>query len=222
MLRCPRGVAGGSSPRSPCGIGDYVMPEVAEQPTPSAERTAASGRPGWNVVATALEESFRDARELLRRWGPVKGTPYYNVLVMTVEDPLQFLADFAAAVAENPGYLNFVSHLFSAQRSFDFTDAGEFEARAREIALGWTGDLAGKRFHVRMRRRGFKGTLSTPKEERFLDEALLQALDAAGTPGRVGFEAPDAIVQIETVDGRAGLSLWSAADVRRYPFLGVD
>ena len=198
------------------------MPEVAEQPTSSAQRSAAAGRADWNVVATALEDSFRDARELLRRWGPVKGTPYYNVLVMTVEDPLRFLADFAAAVAENPGYLNFVSHLFPAQRSFDFADAGEFEARAREIALGWTGDLAGKSFHVRMRRRGFKGTLSTPKEERFLDEALLQALDAAGTPGRIGFEAPDAIIQIETVDGRAGLSLWSAADLRRYPFLGVN
>jgi len=195
------------------------MPEVTEQPTPFV---AASGRSGWNVVATALEDSFRDARELLRRWGPVRGTPYYNVLVMTVDDPLRFLAEFAAAVAETPGYLNFVSHLFPAQRSFDFADAGEFEARAREIALGWTGELAGKSFHVRMRRRGFKGTLSTPKEERFLDDALLQALEAAGNPGRIRFEAPDAVIQIETVDGRAGLSLWSAADLRHYPFLGAD
>jgi hypothetical protein len=73
-----------------------------------------------------------------------------------------------------------------------------------------------------MHRRGFKGVLSTPKEERFLDDVLLDALEAAGKPGRIGFEEPDAIVQIETVDGRAGLSLWSAAELRRYPFLGVS
>jgi len=42
--------------------------------------------------------------------------------------------------------------------------------------------LAGKSFHVRLHRRGFKGRLSTAKEERFLDEALLDALDVLGHP----------------------------------------
>lgn len=198
------------------------MSDATERPLPETRRAAASGKEGWNVLATALEDSFRDACELLRRWGPVKRTAYYNVLVMTVDDPLHFLADFAGAVAENPGYLNFVSHLFPAQRTVDFADAAEFERCVREVALGWVPDLVGKRFHVRMHRRGFKGVLSTPKEERFLDDVLLDALEATGKPGRIGFEAPDAIIQIETVDGRAGLSLWSAADLRRYPFLGVS
>jgi hypothetical protein len=30
------------------------------------------------------------------------------------------------------------------------------------------------------------------------------------------------ILQIETIDGRAGLSLWRREDLRRYPFLGVS
>ena len=82
--------------------------------------------------------------------------------------------------------------------------------------------LKGKSFHVRLHRRGFKGTLSTPKEERFLDEALLDALEAEGAPGHIAFTDPDAILQIETIDGRAGLSLWQREDLQRYPFLGAE
>jgi tRNA(Ser,Leu) C12 N-acetylase TAN1 len=75
---------------------------------------------------------------------------------------------------------------------------------------------------VRLHRRGFKGRLSTPEEERFLDDALLEALQAAGTPCSLSFDDPDAIIQIETVGNRAGLSLWTREDLARYPFLRVD
>lgn len=197
------------------------MPLAATRSTPEQGRHVTVGKANWNVVVTALEDSFRDAYRLLQRWGSVRRTPYFNVLVMAVEDPIHLLRDFAAAVAENPGYLNFVSHLFPAQRTIDFADAGDFEVRAREVVVGWLPDLAGKTFHVRLHRRGLKGILSTPKEERFLDDALLEGLKAAEIPSRIGFDAPDAVIQIETIDGRAGLSLWTAHDLRRYPFLGV-
>jgi tRNA(Ser,Leu) C12 N-acetylase TAN1 len=82
--------------------------------------------------------------------------------------------------------------------------------------------LAGKSFHVRLHRRGLKGTLSTPREERFLDETLLDALESLGAPSRITFTDPDAILQIETIDGRAGVSLWQREDLQRYPFLGVS
>lgn len=146
-------------------------------------------------------------------------TDYYNVLGMKVADPGAFLADFAASVAVQPGLLNLVSHVVPAQRTFDFATGEEFEDRARGVALGWAPRLGGKRFHVRLHRRGFKGALSTPKEERFLDEALLAALPE---PGRIDFADPDAVLQIETIDGRAGMSLWTRDELRRYPFLGAD
>jgi hypothetical protein len=80
--------------------------------------------------------------------------------------------------------------------------------------------LAGTSFYVRLHWRGFKGRLSTPKEQRFLDEALLDAWDALGRPGRISFADPDALLQIETIDGRAGVSLRRREDLRRDPFLG--
>jgi hypothetical protein len=96
-----------------------------------------------------------------------------------------------------------------------------FKAKARDIAVLWAPMLKGKSSPVRLHRRGFKGTLSTPKEEHFLDEALLDALEAEGAPGHIAFTGPAAIPRIETIDGRAGISLWRRQDLQRYPFLGV-
>ena len=176
----------------------------------------------WNVVVTLPEQTFREARRMLNRWGRVARTDFHNVLVMRVTDPKAFLADFAATVAETPGLLNLVSHVVPAQRAFSFDSSEEFEREAREIALRWLPDLAGSSFYVRLHRRGFKGIIATQPEERFLDEALLTALATAGTPGRISFDDADRVIQIETVDGRAGMSLWTREDLRRFPFLGVD
>jgi tRNA(Ser,Leu) C12 N-acetylase TAN1 len=176
----------------------------------------------WNIIVTLPEQTFREARNLLRRWGKVRRTHYYNVLSATVPDPMEFLRDFGASVEASPGLLNFVSHVMPAQRTFNFDSAAEFENRARDIALSWLPLLVAASFHVRLHRRGFKGTLSTPDEERFLDAALLSALAAAGTPGQIEFDDPDRIIQIETVDGRAGMSIWAREELRRFPFLGCD
>lgn len=182
----------------------------------------ASQRTDWNVLVTLPEDTFREARRMLSRWGRVAPTGYYNVLVMHVADPGAFLAGFAAAVAETPGLLNFVSHVVPAQKTFLFDSSEAFEREARTIALGWLPDLAGTSFYVRLHRRGFKGIISTQPEERFLDAVLLTALADAGTPGRIRFADPDKVIQIETVDGRAGMSLWTREDLRRFPFIGVD
>lgn len=188
--------------------------------SPHADVTAASSTAAaadWNVVVTLAEQSFREAVRLLGRWGKVRRTAYYNVLGMKVGNPDTFLVDFASAVAASPGFLNFISHVVPSRQTFNFGTAEEFEARARAIALSWAPSLSGKSFHVRLHRRGFKGILSTPREERFLDEALLAVNRGAS---RIDFTDPDAVIQIETIDGRAGMSLWTRDERRRYPFLG--
>jgi hypothetical protein len=74
---------------------------------------------------------------------------------------------------------------------------------------------------VRLRRRGLKGIISTPEEERFLDKVLLKALAAAGNPGRIRFDDPDYVLLIETVAGSGGAALWTGEDLKRHPFLGA-
>jgi tRNA(Ser,Leu) C12 N-acetylase TAN1 len=132
------------------------------------------------------------------------------------------LEQFAARVQETPGVLNDLSRVVPCESCFDYESAEAFESKAREVALAWVPALARSAFHVRMHRRGFRGRLSSQDEERFLDSVLLAALEDAGTPGRVTFDDPDAIVAIETVGQRAGMSFWRRDDLERYPFLRLD
>ena len=73
-----------------------------------------------------------------------------------------------------------------------------------------------------MHRRGFKGRISSQQEERLLDDAILDSLSAAGTPARITFDDPDAVIDVETVGNQAGASLWTREELNRYPFLGVN
>jgi tRNA(Ser,Leu) C12 N-acetylase TAN1 len=88
--------------------------------------------------------------------------------------------------------------------------------------LRLTPKLAGKSFHVRVHRRGFRRQLSARNEEQQLGAVLFEALEAAGSPATVTFGDPDAIVVIETVGERAGVSLFSREDMQRCPFLRFD
>jgi tRNA(Ser,Leu) C12 N-acetylase TAN1 len=177
---------------------------------------------GHNVVVSVHDRGYKRARELLEPYGRIHKTDYYNVLAMTVEDTGTFLDRLGKLTDVVPEVLEVISRAVPAQTSFAFQSAEEFEAQAREAALAWAPELAGKSFHVRLHRRGFKGRLSSHDEERFLDAALLQALEAAGTPGRIAFEDPDAVIDVETLGNWAGLSLWTRAELARYPFLKVD
>lgn len=189
--------------------------------TGSVPANARSNVPDWNVIVTLAEPTFRIARRLLSRWGRLRPTEYHNVAVMTVSDTRAFLEEFGAAVEESPGILNAMSHVVPFEHVFIFKDAPEFEAKSREIALSYAPRLAGKSFHVRLHRRGLKGIISTPGEERFLDDVLLGALASAGNPGRIRFDDPDYVLLIETLGGTGGMALWTHEDLKRYPFFGV-
>ncbi len=141
---------------------------------------------------------------------------------MKVDDIHRLLEELRARVAEDSSILAAVARVAPAVRCFDFRSHDDFEARAREAALAWVPELAHRAFHVRLHRRGLKEQLPHPEEERFLDDALLEALERAGTPGRIRFEDPDAILAVETVGHRAGLALWTREDLERYPFLQPD
>lgn len=181
-----------------------------------------SAQPDWNVVVTVHEEGFKPAKRVLREAGPISTTDYHDVLVMKVADLGIFTNWLAERVAEQPGLLNDISRVVPAAQVFHFHDAEEFARKARQAVLGFVPALAGKSFHVRMHRRGFRHQLSAQEEERRIGAAIFEALEAAGTPAKVAFDDPDAIVVIETVGPRAGISLFTREDMQRCPFLRFD
>jgi tRNA(Ser,Leu) C12 N-acetylase TAN1 len=189
------------------------------------DETASQLRPetrDWNVIVSVEPRRFRVAREVLRDLGRVSRTPFYNILALKVADIPALLTTLREWQSLNPQILSCVSRIAPAIETFTFSTKEEFEEKARTSALKFASQLAHKRFYVRIRRRGHKELLSSHDEERLVDNALLAALLAAGTPGRIAFEDPDAVIAIDTVGDWAGLALWTRQDLEQYPFLKVD
>lgn len=176
----------------------------------------------WNVVVSVRQHGFRRACDLLGMLGPVSRTEFFNVLVMRVDDIPAFLDALQALLLEHADAREAIARAIPATRTFLFQSPEEFEAEACKAVTDWLPALEGRAFHVRMHRRGFRGRLSSQAEERFLDGYLLASMEQRGSPGHIAFEDPDAVVAVETVGQRAGLSLWHRDELRKYPFLAVD
>jgi tRNA(Ser,Leu) C12 N-acetylase TAN1 len=176
----------------------------------------------WNVVVTVQNEGYHRARKLLERFGTVAETDFFNVLLMRVTDHREFLEQLREEGEREPGALCALARVVPVLQSFSFQTPAEFEEKARQAVSAWLPPLQGKSFHVRMHRRGFKGRISGMEEEKFLDSYLLEALETIGAQGRITFDDPDAIIAVETVGPRAGLSLWTREELQRYPLLQLD
>jgi len=176
----------------------------------------------WNVVISVRERGFRPAFELLEELGPVAKTDFYNILVMKVDNIRNFLETLREWVKEDTHILSLISRVMPVIQTFNFQSAEEFEEKATEAASKWVSMLADRSFHVRMHRRGFKEKMASNEEERFLDDFFLNALKKEGIEGNISFQNPDAIVVVETVGSRAGMSIWTREDLDRYPFLRLD
>jgi tRNA(Ser,Leu) C12 N-acetylase TAN1 len=141
---------------------------------------------------------------------------------MHVEDIKVFLEEIRQAIEKDASIIESISRIVPVTVSFLFQSPEQFESLVLQSVQTWLHELEGKSFHVRMHRRGFKGRLSSVKEEQFLDHFILENTLADGHPARISFENPDIIVAVETVGQRAGLSVWKIEDIERYPFLKLD
>lgn len=175
----------------------------------------------WNVVVSVRNRAYTQARRLLAQLGEVGGTDYYNVLVLRVDDITQTMNVLRVWCETNPEILTWLGHFLPMTVTFNFQSPAEFEAKGRQAARQWLGQLAGKRFHVRVERRGFRQRIDSADVERLLGAALIAALEQTGASAQVAFRDADAVLLVETVGQRAGLALWTRADIERYPFLGL-
>jgi tRNA(Ser,Leu) C12 N-acetylase TAN1 len=176
----------------------------------------------WNVVISIYQDGFREARRVLQQLGPVERTPYHNVLVMHVDDPTALLEAVERKTEEIPALYDSISRVAPAARTFEFSSIEEFKSKAQSILLESLPRLAGHSFHVRLHRRGQHHDLRSPEVEHFLDDVVLDACKATGTPARLAFTDPDAVVAIDTVDDRAGVGVWMREDLEHHRLLRPD
>lgn len=174
----------------------------------------------WNVVVTTRDEGFERAERELRDLGAVERTGFFNVLVMRVDDPEAFVREISERATLIPDLMDRgISRVAPARRTVSFQDAEEFEERAGAAVRELAGSVAGRSFYVRVHRRGFRDSLSSHEEERVLAEEIFDALEERGESAEVDFDDPDAVVTVEIVGPRAGISVWSRDELERYPFL---
>ncbi len=176
----------------------------------------------WNVVITVFQDGFRHALRALRKLGEVDHGHFHNVLGMKVDDPMALLQALEQQIALEPALFDAISRVAPAMRTFEFHSVEEFKEKAKAAVLGWAPTLAGRSFHVRLHRRGFKHELESPQAEKYLGEALLDALAKQGTPGSISLSDPDMVISIDTVDHRAGLAIFSREDLALHPLLRPD
>ena len=176
----------------------------------------------WNVLVNVHEHSFSRTYLLFEKLGKVYQGDFENVLLMKVENISQFLETFDAKLKADPSLLEFISKITPVTSTFSFQSSSEFEDKAKQIVLEWLPNLTGKKFHVTMHRRGFKDLISSHHEEYFLDQFILDELDKIGETGKIRYEDPDAIIDVETVSQQAGLSCWTREDLQKYPWLKLD
>ncbi len=176
----------------------------------------------WNLVATTAEGKFTQALKFLAPFGIVKTTSYYNVVMMHVHDTPELMTRLAKEWQTQDGRLLLLKRVVPVTHTFNFSDRAMFVRRAQEVTMDWTPRLTGHTFHVRMHRRGFKDQLSSVEEEQILNTAIIDATGKAGNRAAVSFDDPDAVIAVETIGNKAGMSLWFREDLRRYPFLHID
>ena len=176
----------------------------------------------WNVVVSVYQEGYRRVLRALRAFGPAEPSPYYNVLLVKADQPLALLDAIENRTEESTALYDAISRVAPAMRCFEFDSTAALVEKAKPVLAEWMPKLAGRSFHVRLHRRGGAHDLSTQDAERRLDDFILEAAAQAGTPAKVSFTDPDAVIAIDTIDGRAGAALWTREDLARHRLLRPD
>ncbi len=79
---------------------------------------------GWNAVIRVYQGGFRRAMRALKECGPVERSPYHNVFVMRVEDPIALREAIERKTDTNTALYDAISRVAPAMRTIDFHRRG--------------------------------------------------------------------------------------------------
>ena len=160
----------------------------------------------WNILATAKLRQERSLLRLLSHYGEFKGSGFRDVVLGRVGDVEAFLKALEALRQENPGKLNNLSQIVPLEKTFQF-EVSDFMDKAKEAIPTLVERLENKKFHVRVKRRGHKGEISSQAVERELADFVFDLLEKGGKKAQVSFADPDAVIILETIGNWAGIGL---------------
>jgi tRNA(Ser,Leu) C12 N-acetylase TAN1 len=173
------------------------------------------------VVTMASDGRFRHLMEELKPHGDFHRSEFLGVVIGRVEDPAAFLEVVREKTASQLIAFQDLGRVIPVERVFTFR-AEDFAEKVCEAVRPYIGPLAGKRFYVRLERRGLKGKIISPEAERTVDAFIEEELLREGKSAQIDFDHPDAVVVVETIGDRCGVALLSRELMERYPFVRVS
>ncbi len=176
----------------------------------------------WNVLITCITGCRLHLAKVLRNFGHIKATGYRNVLLGHVESTGEFLDKVKALAAEQPETERMLGRIIPFDKVLQFTDPKELVTSLTDAVTDYIPRLQGKKFYVRMERRGFKGKVSSPEVERTVDDFVLKTVHETGGEAKVDFEDPDVIIALEMVSNIVGISYLTRDLREQYPFVRVE
>ena len=174
----------------------------------------------WNIVATAFWGRGKDALRLLTLHGEFKGSGFKDVLLGHVEDVNLFLQKLELMRQENPDRMNSLSQILPLERTFSFS-LSEFMDKLKEAVMPYAEKVEGKKFYVRVKRRGHKGEMSSLEIEKEISGFIFEELQEAGKQAQVSFSDPDVVIIVETIANRAGVALITRETKEKYPLIKI-
>jgi tRNA(Ser,Leu) C12 N-acetylase TAN1 len=172
----------------------------------------------WNILATAFWGRGKDALRLLSLLGEFKETGFKDVLQGHVEDIMLFLEKLESLREENPGRMTSLSQILPLERTFSFS-LTDFIDKLKKAVLPYVEGVEGKKFYVRVKRRGHRGEMSSLEIEKEISSFIFETLEKAGKQAQVSFSDPDAVIVIETIANRAAVTLITREMREKYPLI---
>jgi tRNA(Ser,Leu) C12 N-acetylase TAN1 len=174
----------------------------------------------WNILATSLEGRREALLIGLRSLAQFWRAGYRNVLVGRVDDQRVFLEAVRDRLATDMFLQAALTKVVPVERVVSFEPQRLAEVLA-DALVPLADRLCGRRFYVRLERRGLKGIVHTPTVERALGDVLFTAAAARGDAPTVGFDDPDVVVAIETTGQTAGVGFLTRELRAAFPFVRV-
>jgi len=174
----------------------------------------------WNILATAFWGRGKDALRLLAQHGEFKGSGFKDVIQGHVEDVNLFLENLESMRQENPDRMTSISQILPLEQTFSF-NLPDFMDKLKEAVLPYVERVEGKKFYVRVKRRGHKGEMSSLEIEKEISSFIFEELEKAGKQAQVSFSDPDVVIIVETIANRAAVALITREMRKKYPLIRV-
>jgi len=178
-------------------------------------------RTNWNVVAELNSGRFATGKWHLDRLGAVPGeTSDPELLVATVADVDQWLDRLLDKWRVGWSIFEDFRYIRPVQDKIAFESEGELYDRAGGLVLDFAPRISGSQYALDIDARGLEDDEAEARIDRILRNILNDQLEAEHCDTIEELGVSDVVIDLEVVDGTAGVAVWTAEQRDQFPFLG--